>query len=162
MTRSRGKAATSTCIWNTQKRSLPWAFQTTGRNAPNPFWTPAVERCAIRWNPAQHRPHYPACRPPTSACGSKSKLHALASSTSSCCSCRLRRLVSMPRRHWRLHHDRRPARARRRHHGRGLSSGPRHRRGRDRHPVIAVCNAVFTPRYLPLGQLPVAALLSLL
>ena len=105
-TRGRGEAATSTCIWITQTRSLPLAF-----------WTPAVERCAIRWNPAQHRPHYPACRPPTSACGSKSKLHALAS----CCGLRVRGLVSMPGRHGRLHHDRRPARARRRQNGPGLS-----------------------------------------
>ena len=118
-TRSRGKAATSTCIWMTHRHWLPWAFQTMGRTAPNP---------------AQHRPHYPARRPPTSACGCKSQLHALASSTSSCCSWRVRRLVSMPRRHWRLHHDRRPARARRRHHGRGLSSRPRHRHGRARGP----------------------------
>ena len=106
-TRNRGKAATSTCIWMTHRHSLPWAFQTMGRTAPNPFWTTAVERCAIRWNPAQHRPHYPACRPPTSACGSKSKLHALAS----CCGLRVRG----------LHHDRRPARARRRQNSRGLS-----------------------------------------
>ena len=91
---------------------------TRSRTAPNPFWTPAVERCAIRWNPAQHRPHYPACRPPTSACGSKSKLHALAS----CCGLRVRCLVSMPGRHERLHHHRRPARARRRENGRGPDS----------------------------------------
>ena len=97
-----GKAATSTWIWITHRHSLPWAFQTMGRTAPNP---------------AQHRPHYPACRPPTSACGSKSKLHALAG----CCGLRVRCLVSMPGRHERLHHHRRPARARRRQNGRGLS-----------------------------------------
>ena len=58
--RSGTSIATSTWIWMTHRHSLPWAFETMGRTSPNPSSTPAVERCGIRCNRPQHRPHHPA------------------------------------------------------------------------------------------------------